>query len=36
VLVNNAGILSFASIEESDPQTWQRVIDVSLTGQPEP
>ena len=33
VLVNNAGILSFASIEESNQQAWRRVIDVNLTGQ---
>jgi len=33
VLVNNAGILAFESIEESDPVSWRRQIDVNLTGQ---
>lgn len=33
VLVNNAGILSpAASIEESDPADWHRVLSVNLTG----
>jgi 3alpha(or 20beta)-hydroxysteroid dehydrogenase len=30
VLVNNAGILSFASIEESNQQAWRRVMRVVL------
>lgn len=32
VLVNNAGIVTFASIESMRPETWQRTIDVNLTG----
>lgn len=31
-LVNNAGILSFGSIEDLSPADWQRTIDVNLTG----
>lgn len=31
-LVNNAGILTFGSIEDMSPQDWQRTIDVNLTG----
>jgi 3alpha(or 20beta)-hydroxysteroid dehydrogenase len=33
VLVNNAGIMAFESIEDSDPASWRRQIDVNLTGQ---
>jgi 3alpha(or 20beta)-hydroxysteroid dehydrogenase len=32
VLVNNAGIVSFGSIEEMEPSEWQRTIDINLTG----
>ncbi|MFZ8997848.1 MAG: SDR family NAD(P)-dependent oxidoreductase [Ilumatobacteraceae bacterium] len=32
VLVNNAGIVSFGPIAEMDPATWQRTIDINLTG----
>ena len=32
VLVNNAGIWSFAAIEETAPAAWRQVIDVNLTG----
>ena len=32
VLVNNAGIWSFATIEASEPAAWRQVIDVNLTG----
>jgi 3alpha(or 20beta)-hydroxysteroid dehydrogenase len=32
VLVNNAGIVSFGSIPEMDLATWQRTIDINLTG----
>jgi 3alpha(or 20beta)-hydroxysteroid dehydrogenase len=32
VLVNNAGVLSFVTIEESDPSEWRRVLDINLTG----
>ncbi|MFW2830443.1 SDR family NAD(P)-dependent oxidoreductase [Sphingomonas sp. ID0503] len=32
VLVNNAGIISFAKLTEIDDDAWQRMIDVSLTG----
>lgn len=31
-LVNNAGILSFGSIEDLSPADWQRTLDVNLTG----
>lgn len=33
ILVNNAGIGSQGSVEELDPEEWQRVLDVNLTGQ---
>ncbi|KOV74392.1 3-alpha-hydroxysteroid dehydrogenase [Streptomyces sp. AS58] len=33
VLVNNAGIMVPGTIEETDLVTWQRVLDVNLTGQ---
>ncbi len=32
VLVNNAGIVTFGSIEELSLQDWQRTLDVNLTG----
>jgi 3alpha(or 20beta)-hydroxysteroid dehydrogenase len=32
VLVNNAGIVHFGTIEETDPAAWSRVIDINLTG----
>src|SRR5882724_9987487 len=32
VLVNNAGIVRFGPIAESDPATWRQVIDINLTG----
>lgn len=32
VLVNNAGIVTFGSIEDMGPETWQRTIDINLTG----
>jgi L-rhamnose 1-dehydrogenase len=32
VLVNNAGICPFQHIMEMSPETWQRTIDVNLTG----
>ena len=32
VLVNNAGICPFVEIMEMSPQTWQRTLDVNLTG----
>lgn len=32
VLIANAGIGHFASIEDMDPQAWQDVIDINLTG----
>jgi 3alpha(or 20beta)-hydroxysteroid dehydrogenase len=32
VLVNNAGIVHFGIIEETDPADWSRVIDINLTG----
>ncbi|MFE7750730.1 SDR family oxidoreductase [Streptomyces sp. NPDC057428] len=32
LLVNNAGILEFGSIEETDPRTFRHVIDVNLFG----
>lgn len=31
-LVNNAGVLTGGSIEDMDPQIWQRTIDINLTG----
>jgi 3alpha(or 20beta)-hydroxysteroid dehydrogenase len=33
VLVNNAGVLSFATIEDADIAEWRRVVDINLTGQ---
>jgi 3alpha(or 20beta)-hydroxysteroid dehydrogenase len=33
VLVNNAGVLSFATIEDADVAEWRRVVDIDLTGQ---
>jgi len=32
VLVNNAGIAPVATLEETDPGTWERVLAVNLTG----
>src|SRR6266851_10236403 len=32
VLVNNAGIVRFGQIEETEPATWRQVIDINLTG----
>jgi len=32
VLINNAGIVSFAAIAETEPAVWRRVIDINLTG----
>src|SRR3989449_1334342 len=32
VLVNNAGIVRFGPIAETEPTTWRRVIDINLTG----
>ncbi|HQZ34001.1 MAG TPA: SDR family oxidoreductase [Ilumatobacteraceae bacterium] len=32
VLVNNAGIVTFGSVAEMSPDTWQRTIDINLTG----
>jgi 3alpha(or 20beta)-hydroxysteroid dehydrogenase len=32
VLVNNAGIVTFGSIEDLQPEGWQRTIDINLTG----
>src|SRR2546430_12863900 len=32
VLVNNAGIVRFGPIAETDPATWRQVIDINLTG----
>ena len=32
VLVNNAGIVTFGSIENLTPDVWQRTIDINLTG----
>ena len=33
VLVNNAGIVRFARLEETTPAVWHQVMDVNLTGQ---
>jgi 3alpha(or 20beta)-hydroxysteroid dehydrogenase len=33
VLVNNAGIMDFGLIEETEPAAWRRLIDVNLTGE---
>jgi 3alpha(or 20beta)-hydroxysteroid dehydrogenase len=32
VLINNAGIVSFAAIADTEPAVWRRVIDINLTG----
>src|SRR3981189_1524706 len=32
VLVNNAGIVRFGPIAETDPAIWRQVIDINLTG----
>ena len=32
VLVNNAGIIRFASIEETEPAAWSQMIDINLKG----
>src|SRR5882724_7763183 len=32
VLINNAGIVSFAAIADTEPALWRRVIDINLTG----
>src|SRR6266404_636096 len=32
VLVNNAGIVRFGSITETEPAAWRQVIDINLTG----
>ncbi len=32
VLVNNAGIVTFGSVVDMPPETWQRTIDINLTG----
>ena len=32
VLVNNAGIANYGRIGEYDPQAWQKIIDINLTG----
>ncbi|NMR18846.1 glucose 1-dehydrogenase [Cellulomonas fimi] len=32
VLVNNAGILAWGPIDQTDPETFRRVLDVNLTG----
>src|SRR5258705_7877948 len=32
VLVNNAGIVRFGPIAETEPAAWRRVIDINLTG----
>lgn len=31
-LVNNAGIVTFGSIEETEPSAWRRTLDINLTG----
>ena len=31
-LVNNAGIVTFGTIEGTDPRDWQRTLDINLTG----
>ena len=31
-LVNNAGIVTFGTIEDTDPHVWQRTLDINLTG----
>src|SRR5256712_13232142 len=32
VLVNNAGVVRFGPIAETEPATWRQVIDINLTG----
>ena len=32
VLVNNAGITGAGGVEEEDPETWRRILEVNLTG----
>src|SRR5258706_5256076 len=32
VLINNAGIVRFGQIEETEPAVWRRVIEINLTG----
>ena len=32
VLVNNAGILSFATLEDTDPELFRRILEINLTG----
>src|SRR5258705_8897322 len=32
VLVNNAGIVRFGRIEETEPEVWRKVIEINLTG----
>jgi 3alpha(or 20beta)-hydroxysteroid dehydrogenase len=32
VLINNAGIVRFGQIEETEPKVWRQVIEVNLTG----
>lgn len=32
VLVNNAGLGSFASVVDTEPEAWRRMLDVNLTG----
>lgn len=32
ILINNAGITSDATLKKMEPETWQKVIDVNLTG----
>src|SRR5712675_2736227 len=32
VLVNNAGIVRFGSVAETEPAVWRQVIDINLTG----
>jgi 3alpha(or 20beta)-hydroxysteroid dehydrogenase len=33
VLINNAGIQTWATIEDSEPAAWRREVDINLTGQ---
>ncbi|WP_406259463.1 glucose 1-dehydrogenase [Actinacidiphila glaucinigra] len=33
VLINNAGILQYGTIEETEPEVWRRVVEINLTGQ---
>lgn len=32
ILINNAGIASFASVLDMDPEEWKKIIDVNLMG----